>query len=241
MLCFSCLLAQHLFPGHEERTRLVLPKGVNTHVMSTRTTHILSSWLSKARVGVCTATARLCLVWKNGGVLWSGLGRIFSDLWWSGSSGLFVGLLVFFLSLMLLWVWTASLRDIFAGHNYCLLIHIEHFILATSWSTHNEERNTTHYLSSGLAELHGWRQMWISWDAAAIVVGNFSSQIFEWDLGDECNLSLVLFLVISLFWLKYFIPFYCQDLLPALLWMQPVPVLQLLFPKLNFCQWNSFL
>lgn len=80
MLCFSCLLAQHLFPGHEERTRLVLPKGVNTHVMSTRTTHILSSWLSKARVGVCTATARLCLVWKNGGVLWSGLGRIFSDL-----------------------------------------------------------------------------------------------------------------------------------------------------------------
>lgn len=75
MLCCSSWLAQRLFPDCDERTRLVLPKGANTSVMSRRSTHILSPWLPEERVGVCTAKARLCLVWKNRGVLWSGLER----------------------------------------------------------------------------------------------------------------------------------------------------------------------
>lgn len=201
MLCFSCWFAQGLFPGCDERTRLVLPKGVNTHGMSTRTTHILSPWLSETRVGVHTARASLCRVRKNKGVLWSGLGRVFLDLWWSGISGLFVGLSVFILSLMLpeseQHPWGASLLDTTTVYLSTLSV--------LSWpqaAEHIMRKGTPLNLSSGLANLHGWRQRQISWDAAAIVVGNFSSQIFEWDLGDECNLSLVLFLVISLFWLK---------------------------------------
>lgn len=178
------------------------------------TSWILAVWSKSGRLH-CPSQAVPCAEKQRRSVVWAWKG--FSDLWCSASSGLFLGLLVFFLSLMSLWVWTASSRAIFVGRSYYLLIHTECFILATSWSTYNEERNT-HYLSSRLAELHGWRQMQISGDAAAIVVGIFFQSIFEWDLGDECNLSLVLFLVISLFWLKYFIPFYCQDLLPELLW-----------------------
>lgn len=100
MLCFSCWLAQRLFPGCDERTRLVSPKGVNAHEHKDYShPESLAVW---NRVGVHTARARLCHVRKNGGVLWSGLGRVFSDLWWSCISGLFVGLLAFFLVLKLL-------------------------------------------------------------------------------------------------------------------------------------------
>lgn len=56
------------FPVVMKGRGLFCQKVLMTCVMSGRTTHVLSPWLSEARVGVCTARARLCLVWKNRGV-----------------------------------------------------------------------------------------------------------------------------------------------------------------------------
>lgn len=56
---------------------LFCQKVLTTCVMSARTTHVQSLWLSEARVKVCTPRARLCPVQKNRGVLQSVLGSCF--------------------------------------------------------------------------------------------------------------------------------------------------------------------
>lgn len=73
---FLLLISTVYFPVVMKGPSLFCQKVLMTHVMSARTSHVLSPQLSEAGVGVCTARARLCLVWKNGGA-WKGFFHTF--------------------------------------------------------------------------------------------------------------------------------------------------------------------